>query len=49
MWYPYLALGAAFVPLLLMGIGYLLLGRADGAGGSDRGGTRAGDQEKTRS
>lgn len=26
MWWPYLALAAAFVPLLLMGIGYLLMG-----------------------
>ena len=29
MWYPYLALFAALLPLLMMGIGYMMMGRRD--------------------
>ena len=40
MWYPYLALAAELVPLLLMGIGYMLMGKRD-AGESPPGDQRS--------
>lgn len=29
MWFPYLALFAALLPLLLMGVGYILIGKRE--------------------